>query len=558
MPTFPVPRRHDVDWLRIGATYLLFLFHSAKVFDPAPFFHIRNDEVSFGVLVGAGFVSLWHMPLFFLLAGWSIVASLRQRGSGGFLRERAARLVVPLVAGCILFGPVIKYLELRSGLDLNYRGLWVSPTLQAGFMQVIPGGLPTLPPFNESFVAFLPTYFTHLGRFTWAHLWFVAYLLTFSLVYLPAFQRCVRSAHTPVQIARWWVYAPIAPLALIQLVLRPHWPGIQNLFDDWANVAYYSTYLWAGVLAARYPALEDAARAEWRRALVVGTGAALVLLVVLLTGSQQPALLLVGSGIAGWCFVVALFGAAGALLDWRPPALSYLSESAFPVYLLHQVVIVVVGYFLVLPLPLGIGGKFVLLVAGSLVATLGVYHGVVRRFAVTRFLFGMRPRSYALRPATIPRALRVAGLLGVLLAARGVAVAASPEGRWYAEGGAAQVEIVACGEALCGRVVSLRSPFDENGCVLRDRSNPDPRQRAREVIGLDILSGLRPAPDVPGSWVGGLVYDPASGKTYRCQLTMLGNDRLQLRGYVGIPLIGRTTTWLRVGAEPQLCAEAGQ
>src|SRR5215475_6299425 len=126
-------RRPDVDWLRIVATWLLFVFHSAKVFDPAPFFHIRNVETSLGMMVLAGFIGLWHMPLFFLLAGWSVVTPLSRRGAGGFLRERVARLVVPLVAGTICFGPLMKYLELRSGLDLSATGLRVSPALQDSF-----------------------------------------------------------------------------------------------------------------------------------------------------------------------------------------------------------------------------------------------------------------------------------------------------------------------------------------------------------------------------------------------------------------------------------------
>src|SRR5512138_369034 len=68
-------RRPDVDWLRVGAVYLLFVFHAGKVFDPAPFYHIRNDELSFAMLVVCGFIGLWHMPLLFLLAGWSAAAS---------------------------------------------------------------------------------------------------------------------------------------------------------------------------------------------------------------------------------------------------------------------------------------------------------------------------------------------------------------------------------------------------------------------------------------------------------------------------------------------------
>ena len=70
------------------------------------------------------------------------------------------------------------------------------------------------------------------------------------------------------------------------------------------------------------------------------------------------------------------------------------------------------------------------------------------------------------------------------------AASAEPVGRWYAEGGAAVVEIAPCGDALCGRVVWLHSPLDEDGCELRDKNNPAPALRKRPVVGLQILGGL--------------------------------------------------------------------
>jgi uncharacterized protein (DUF2147 family) len=102
-------------------------------------------------------------------------------------------------------------------------------------------------------------------------------------------------------------------------------------------------------------------------------------------------------------------------------------------------------------------------------------------------------------------------------------------------------------------VVWLRSPLDEDGCDLRDRHNPDPTLRDRRVEGLEILRGLAPRPD--GTWGNGRIYDPATGNTYTCQLTLDGDHRLRLRGYVGIPLIGRTTIWTRVGTENRLCRD---
>src|ERR1043165_7084542 len=98
-------RRYDIDWLRVAATYLLFVFHVGKVFDPAPFYHVRNADLSFGMLVVCGFIGLWHMPLFFLLAGWSAASSLRSRGTTAFMRERVHKLGIPFVVGCILLMP---------------------------------------------------------------------------------------------------------------------------------------------------------------------------------------------------------------------------------------------------------------------------------------------------------------------------------------------------------------------------------------------------------------------------------------------------------------------
>jgi hypothetical protein len=289
--------------------------------------------------------------------------------------------------------PPIKYLELRSGLDANYTGLYVSPALQPSFATVIPQGLPVMAPFDETFLEFLPSFFTHLDRFTWAHLWFIAYLLVFTVLYLPLFRWLRARGGELARASGWWVYLPIVPLALVQVTLRPRWPGLQNLYDDWANVGYYSTYLLAGFLLARYPALERAVHREWRRALGVGLVATLVLLLGVLGVFAAPSVLLAGTAVAGWCFVVALLGAAHRFLTPVTTGLAYLTESAFPVYWLHQSAIVLIG-FPILHLELGIAAKYALLLVASVSATLVLYHFVVRRFAVTRFCVGMKRHRF--------------------------------------------------------------------------------------------------------------------------------------------------------------------
>lgn len=383
------PRRFDVDWLRIFACYLLLLFHVAMVFNPAPFYHVRNVEVSSFFFVLCGFISLWHMPLFFLLAGFSAAQSIGARGSQGFLRERLFKLAIPLVAGCVLYGPLLKYFELRSGLDANYRGLFVSPALQQSFQQTTGLELPLAAPFDQGFLEFWPTFFTDLDRFTWSHLWFIAYLFVFSVLYAPILIRASRRKWRDREFSPAWVYAPILPLALVQLVLRPHFPGLQTLWNDWANIAYYSTYLCMGVVLARCSGFEVAVHREWRRAFGLGLVTVGGLLAPTLGLFSWTPFLLVGSAVAGWCFVVALLGAARAYCSRSHPGLAALRESAFPVYLLHQPVIVALAYGVV-GLSVGVFPKFALLLVASVVGTLAVYHGVVKPIAPLRFLHGMK------------------------------------------------------------------------------------------------------------------------------------------------------------------------
>jgi len=146
------------------------------------------------------------------------------------------------------------------------------------------------------------------------------------------------------------------------------------------------------------------------------------------------------------------------------------------------------------------------------------------------------------------QALLIAAWVMGLIFVASKAFAATPVGLWFAEGGAAQVQVFPCGDEFCGKVVWLRSPLGEDGCELRDSNNPDSTLRSRTIIGLLVLTGLKPEDEDRGAWSGGSIYDPTSGHTYSCQARLEGNNKLFLRGYFGIQLLGRTTTWTKVGA----------
>lgn len=552
----PNVRRHDADWLRVFAVLLLFVFHVSKVFDVAPFYHIKNVELVPSLDLLTHFIHLWHMPLFFALAGWSLCASLKVRGTQGMLRERARRLLVPLIFGIVVICPVIKYYELRSGLSLSIRGL------ETGVE------------FHESFLAYWPTFFAGLDRFTWAHLWFIAYLLTFTMLYRRFYiaRLATPASDATASVAR--LYRPLIALVLIQTTLRLVWPGSLNLIWDWANFAYYSLYFLMGFEVGRNPVWERSIAGQWRRSGLLGLGTCVAMVAYLnfVLGGQvvlDPSTvnlrqivsllpLLAMTAVAGYGLILGLVGFAMEKLRRGNLALTHLSEASLPIYILHQAGIVIPGFYLVrLELPVGV--KFALLLITSVVLTGVVYHWIVRPFAPLRVAFGMAHRRR--REARAGKQSLSASLSRSLCAVMCVASAvllpaplahaegAGAVGLWWADGGSAQVDVREKDGELTGTIVWLRAPFDLEGHSLRDVHHPDASRHDEPVIGLDMLRGFHADSHNAGTWIGGSVYDPGNGSTYRGTIRMDGPDRLLLRGFIGISLFGRTTAWIRVGSE---------
>lgn len=122
-------------------------------------------------------------------------------------------------------------------------------------------------------------------------------------------------------------------------------------------------------------------------------------------------------------------------------------------------------------------------------------------------------------------------------------------GIWTVPDGKARIEIITAQDGtLEGRIQWLQEPlYDstdaEAGQAVHDRNNPDPARRADSILGLAILQGFHQAEQ--NLWKGGTIYDPGNGKTYRCKLRLKENDRLDVRGFIGISLLGRTEEWIR-------------
>lgn len=147
-----------------------------------------------------------------------------------------------------------------------------------------------------------------------------------------------------------------------------------------------------------------------------------------------------------------------------------------------------------------------------------------------------------------------------LIAAAGVmaanwASAAAPDiAGWWIDGShRAAIMIAPCGDKLCGSIQWLKIPNDPaTGKPKSDYKNGDPALRSRPLCGLQLLWGFVHEPD-PSLWDDGQIYDPESGNTYHARMILKPDGTLDVRGYIGIPLLGRSETWVRPTEELTAC-----
>ncbi|WP_299391647.1 acyltransferase family protein [Pelagibius sp.] len=327
-------RRHDVDTLRAVVVLLLIVFHTARLFDAEPW-HMKDLAAPFWA---ADFViralNIFQMPLLFLLAGMSAAWALERRSAGAFLRERAARLLVPLLVGIfVLVAPQVWLERISPQVPLR-----MSPV-----------------DFEGGFFAFLGPYLACCypqANFSWHHLWFLLYLF----VYCLPLAVVARSGALP-GLAAWTTRAPwrlfLFGLVLVALetALRRSFPSTHNLIWDWANHAHYGFLVLFGWWLGRNPALEDALQRIRRLALV---GA--LVLVALWFAALDTAFggfgwveisraLRHGLRIAAeWCLLLTALAYGRRLLAAPLPGLAAFVPIALPFYLFHQTVIVALGW----------------------------------------------------------------------------------------------------------------------------------------------------------------------------------------------------------------------
>ncbi len=398
-PTPQPERRPELDWLRAGAVLLVLFFHTGMMFVSWPWV-VKSPVRSQVLELVMGWLHWWRMPLLLFVSGAGTFLAMRRRSPGAFLAERSRRLLLPFAFGCFVIVPPQIYVERIE----EYRTFWeFYPTV----FELVP--------------------YPQGGSLSFHHLWFVLYLFLYSVAFLPLllwlrspradpfFDRLARLGERRFGSLLWLV-----PLVGSQLVLGPWWPqDTLGLVGDYAALARYGLFFLAGFLFARDPRLWEAACRERHRNLAVSGLAAAALFAsglvrVRPTWFGWDAMCGIPALVLGWSTVLAIVGWAQVHLTRGGPLLRYATEAVYPFYILHQTVIVILGYQVVRWRG-GLWGNYLLICGGSFVATMAIHHLAVRPFALTRFLFGLKARQTGaasrrvedLTPPSIPRSTRV-------------------------------------------------------------------------------------------------------------------------------------------------------
>jgi peptidoglycan/LPS O-acetylase OafA/YrhL len=356
----------------VACILLLHLYHSARMFNADDPWHVKAP-VLLPILNGPmDVLHLVRMPLLMLIAGNATAFALSKRGIGAFAWDRVKRLLLPLVFGMLVIVPPQIWVErvwtgVYSG---SYWSFW--PSVLQGV------------PYPK-------------GSTSWHHLWFVAYLFAFCLAALPLFAWFRRErgtaflARAEAFLARganhWWIALAVFGA---RFALRNH-PENHDLLHDPKDLAFYGGLFLARHLLGRMPKLGErlAALRQWNLLVALG------LLAALLPPGEFPFPL---EHVALYAFIgsslCAALGYAQARVTTPRPWLTRAQSRAYPFYILHQSVIVVLGWWM-LHLDLGPWTSF----AGLTVLSFGLTWALCEGVAAVPFLrpcLGMGP---AARPA---------------------------------------------------------------------------------------------------------------------------------------------------------------
>lgn len=366
-------RRYEVDWLRILLILSVFIFHIGMFFN-AFGWHVKNN-VQVSELSGImSFLHIWRMPLLFFVSGAGTHFALGNKTLRKYASERNKRLMLPFLFGIFTLVPIQVYLEKFD----QYTSL--------------------LDFYSHMFEGVYPE-----GNMSWHHLWFILYLFIVSMLAIPvikwfrssksrSFFKLIDKLASKKGGLLWFAI----PIIISQMILRPYFPeSTHALVDDWAYIAMYFIFFIYGYVFAQSKVFSQNIVSQ----RYIHLFASIIVTILLfncynLIESKYWAGYLYGvlSILVAWFVGLTAMGFCFKYLTFNSKFRKYANEAIYPFYLLHQPIILLIGFYMK-DLEMNVTLKAIYLTFSSFTASVGIYILLIRPFNFMRVVFGLKVRK---------------------------------------------------------------------------------------------------------------------------------------------------------------------
>lgn len=349
-------RRYDIDWARVIAIGLLLLYHVAIGFQ------------SWGVMIGfiatktswaslwtpMTMLNIWRIPLLFFVSGMGVYFAIQNRNWKQLLQERAGRILLPLVFGVFAIVPISTFLwQYHYNIDLNYNFLVYNP----------------------------------------GHLWFLGNIFVYVLLFAPLFFYLKRNENGPfVTGLKKMLGTPLGVLPVIAAFIGEAILVNPNPYELYA-MTWHGFFL--GLLAFFFGFCFVLGgdsfwnmTSKWRW-LFLSLAIALYTYRFFQFQMRVPSYQL---AIESNFWILSVFAFASRYLNRPSRALTYLSQAAYPVYILHMIFLSL-GSMLIFPLNIAVPVQFILVLLFTVVGCFVFYEFIIRRINIIRPLFGVRMKD---------------------------------------------------------------------------------------------------------------------------------------------------------------------
>jgi glucans biosynthesis protein C len=380
MNTYTSGRRYDLDWIRIMAIMVVFFYHSTRFFNLSNW-HIKNTNTYVWVEIWNNFATLWMMPIFFIISGASLFFALRKAsGWKKFYYTKFSRLMVPVLFATVTHSTLQVYLERITHSQ-----------------------------FSGSFLSFLPGYFSGLyleiggaGNFAFhgMHLWYLLFLFLYSLLCYRLFTWFIGNGHrflnwiTNLAALSWIMYFCFPFPMLMMKLFIPH--SVLSIGNGGWGFLYYLWFLISGFGIGSSEKLTK--HIEEKRNISLSLAVIFTTLYLYqsfsLSSIEFPAQISPWIHaslryVSSWCWLFVILGYGVKYLSFNRPVLRHLNEGVLPFYILHQPVLLCVGYY-IMNMAIHDALKWIIVTVSSFFIVIGLYMIFIRKFDLLRFLFGMK------------------------------------------------------------------------------------------------------------------------------------------------------------------------